>query len=380
MTTRVTASPFAAPQAALVIGGGLAGAAAAAALAGRGWQVQVLDAAPHPAGGASALPAGLMAPHLSGDDNLLSRLSRNGVLATWRHAQGLLREGIDWGATGTLEHRVKSGRSAPAVPGNEDGWHRDATPEQRVAAGLPGDATALWHPRAAWIRPAALVRAWLRNPAITWRGSIRVAGLQRTAAGWRVLDQQDREAGQAPLVIIAAALGSGPLAGDRLALHAVRGQVSWGLQSAAQGLPSFPINGHGHLLPHIPTEEGLAWISGSSYGHGDTATDERPEDHTDNLARLRTLVPALAERLAPEFAPGRVRAWTGVRCASSDRRPLVGELEPGLWVTTAMGSRGLTFAALCADLLAARLHGEPGPLPAPLAAALDLARHHPART
>jgi tRNA 5-methylaminomethyl-2-thiouridine biosynthesis bifunctional protein len=39
-----------------------------------------------------------------------------------------------------------------------------------------------------------------------------------------------------------------------------------------------------------------------------------------------------------------------------------------------MGSRGLTFAALCAELLAARLHAEPLPLPARLAAALDVQR------
>jgi tRNA 5-methylaminomethyl-2-thiouridine biosynthesis bifunctional protein len=39
-----------------------------------------------------------------------------------------------------------------------------------------------------------------------------------------------------------------------------------------------------------------------------------------------------------------------------------------------MGSRGLTFAALCAQLLVARLHGEPPPLPARLAAALEAQR------
>jgi tRNA 5-methylaminomethyl-2-thiouridine biosynthesis bifunctional protein len=39
-----------------------------------------------------------------------------------------------------------------------------------------------------------------------------------------------------------------------------------------------------------------------------------------------------------------------------------------------MGSRGLTFAWLGAELLAARLHGEPLPLPSRLAAAIDAAR------
>lgn len=315
-----------------------------------------------------------MAPHLSGDDNLLSQLSRHGVQATWRHAQSLLRAGVDWNPIGTLEHRVKSRRSVPPLADCADAWHRDATPAQRAAAGLTDDATAVWHPRAAWIRPAALVRAWLHHPAITWRGGVRVTRLHPTDTGWQVFDHHEHEVGQAPLLVLAAALGSGALAGGRLALQPVRGQISWGVQSPDHHLPAFPINGNGHLLTQIPTDEGPAWLSGSSYGRGDTATDERAQDHADNLARLRTLVPALAERLAPDFAAGRVRGWSGVRCASTDRRPLAGELAPGLWVTTAMGSRGLTFAALCADLLAARLHGEPLPLPLPLAAALDVTR------
>ena len=59
----------------------------------------------------------------------------------------------------------------------------------------------------------------------------------------------------------------------------------------------------------------------------------------------------------------------------SDRRPLVGPLnEDGLWACTALGSRGLSFAALCAELLAAEWHGEPLPLPANLAKALGTQR------
>jgi tRNA 5-methylaminomethyl-2-thiouridine biosynthesis bifunctional protein len=69
-----------------------------------------------------------------------------------------------------------------------------------------------------------------------------------------------------------------------------------------------------------------------------------------------------------------------VRCASTDRRPLAGELESGLWVSTAMGSRGLTFAALCGELIAARLHAEPLPLEARLAQALDVRRQDRARS
>jgi tRNA 5-methylaminomethyl-2-thiouridine biosynthesis bifunctional protein len=102
--------------------------------------------------------------------------------------------------------------------------------------------------------------------------------------------------------------------------------------------------------------------------------DERAEDHAANLARLEVLSPALAQALQPQFADGSVQAWTGVRCASADRRPLVGQLAPGLWIAAAMGSRGLSFGVLAGELLAARLHGEPLPIERKLADALDAAR------
>ncbi|MDB5879825.1 MAG: tRNA 5-methylaminomethyl-2-thiouridine biosynthesis protein MnmC, partial [Variovorax sp.] len=51
----------------------------------------------------------------------------------------------------------------------------------------------------------------------------------------------------------------------------------------------------------------------------------------------------------------------------------------GPWMCTAMGSRGLSFAALCAELLAARWHGEPLPLPTALADALATGRSSPGK-
>lgn len=368
-----TAAPRAAGKA-IVIGGGLAGAAAAASLARRGWQVRVLDAAESPAGGASGLPAGLLAPHLSPDDNLLSRLSRAGLRITLEQARALLREGHDWQGGGVLEHRLKgSGRTVQAEGFAAD-WSRAATPQERERAFLPPQVPAAWHGQAAWISPGALVQAWLGQSGIEWRGGLRVGSIERSDALWRVLNDAGQPVDEAPLVVIAAALGSAALAGGRLWLQPVRGQVSWALHTPGLPLPAFPVNGHGHLLPSVPMPGGQAWMTGSTYGRGETGLAERPADHLANHERLRTLVPLLGAQLAPAFASGQVKGWTGVRCASTDRRPLVGEIETGLWVSTAMGSRGLTFAALCGEVLAARLHAEPLPLPLSLAAALDVQR------
>jgi len=355
---------------ALVVGAGLAGSGVAASLARRGWQVQVLDAAGTPAAGASGLPAGMLAPHTSPDDNLLSRLSRAGVRMTLEQAAMRLAPGRDWQRTGVLEHRFDR-RGVPQLgPGQED-W------QQPVGE----DGTALWHAAAAWVRPSALVQAWLAEPGVHWQGDARVARLEHKDGQWQALDADGRVLAQADIAVLAAALGTADLLPSTgaephrpIRLHPVRGQLGWGLLDEGPPLAAHPHNGKGHFMPAIELPEGRAWLSGSTYVRADRSLDIRPEEQLANLERLRLLVPEAAERLAPQFEAQRVRAWVGVRCASGDRRPLVGELEPGLWLCTALGSRGLTFATLCAELLAARLHGEPLPLPPRLAAALDLGR------
>jgi tRNA 5-methylaminomethyl-2-thiouridine biosynthesis bifunctional protein len=345
-----------------VVGGGLAGAAVAASLARRGWSVEVFDAAPQPASGASSLPAGLLAPRhsrggsiprhsrdgstsrhsreggnpkrsealdprLRGDDDgdLLSQLTRVGVRMTLEQATQHLREGIDWSLSG-VDTRSKAG--------------------------------VVHHAQAAWIRPAALVHAWLASPAISWRGGVHIENLDELASF--------------DLVVVACALASTNLV--PLKLEAVRGQVSWGWREANDVLPPRPVNGNGHFIPCASIDGRDAWLTGSTYVRGDRSVDERPEEHLANLQRIRKLAPEAAAQLAPRFSAGAVRAWTGIRCASTDRRPLVGMLDERVGVSTAMGSRGLTFAALCAELLAAQLHGEPLPLSPPLAAALDVHR------
>jgi tRNA 5-methylaminomethyl-2-thiouridine biosynthesis bifunctional protein len=61
-----------------------------------------------------------------------------------------------------------------------------------------------------------------------------------------------------------------------------------------------------------------------------------------------------------------------------DRLPLVGSLHSGphqgLWTIVGMGARGLSFSALCAELLVAKLGGEPLPVELALARSLDVQR------
>jgi tRNA 5-methylaminomethyl-2-thiouridine biosynthesis bifunctional protein len=129
-------------------------------------------------------------------------------------------------------------------------------------------------------------------------------------------------------------------------------------------------------VPH--DQAGAIWLAGATFERDrrDMATSDADQQH--NLARLHELLPTTAQAIARGTPATDIHAWAGVRCASHDRLPVVGPIDdasrPGLWLCTAMGSRGLTFAPLAAELLAARLHQEPLPLPTRLAAALDPAR------
>ncbi|MBL8365725.1 MAG: FAD-dependent 5-carboxymethylaminomethyl-2-thiouridine(34) oxidoreductase MnmC [Comamonas sp.] len=385
-------APWPAERTCIVIGAGLAGATSAASLARRGWRVDVIDAGDTPATGASGLPVGLFGPHLSSDDNVFTRVSRAGVRAMLQQSQALLESGVDWSPSGVLERRPPGKPGLP--PGWEDGpgpdWYHAAPTATLQTAGLPEDSTACWHVQAGWVRPQRLVERLLAQPGIHVRLGHRVAGLERSACGdWQVMDAQGTLLAQAPLVVLAAGPATNALLdlaqAPHLPLQPVRGQLSWGPQTAAMaGLPPFPINGNGALVAHVPHGAGTAWHLGSTFDRDQERLPLSPEEqataHATNLHRLQSLVPSAEPLLHPAFEttePDALQAWAGVRCTSPDRLPCVGPVSadrPGLWVSTAMGARGLTRAVLCGELLAAWLHQEPLPLDAKLARALRAER------
>ena len=318
-------------------------------MAQRGWLVTVLDAAPEPASGASGLPVGLYAPYVSADNNFTSQISAVGVRFTQQLATRLLVEGLDWQPSGVMSRKY-------------------------------GEAEQ-WHAAAGWIKPAALVKACLSQTNISWRGNCTVKRLVQEGDLWTLLGSDDQVITQADMVVIAASNQSAELlntilATPKLNFQAIRGQVTHGNLDTSEPTktptypPDHPINGGGSYI-----ETDTEWLVGATYDRDNLSLDASVRDQVENFERLENLAPENATRLKPAFERGLVKNWVGIRCAATDRLPVVGEIAQGLWICTAMASRGLTFAPLCAELLAAQCQGEDLPLNPRLVKALSVQRY-----
>jgi tRNA 5-methylaminomethyl-2-thiouridine biosynthesis bifunctional protein len=257
-----------------------------------------------------------------------------------------------------------------------------------TAAGLPAGSPALWHSQAAWLRPQRLVEAQLATPGITLRLGCAVQRISYSSDGWSLWDAQGQLLTLTPSVVLASAFDTAGLlqglvdsdseAGLNFPLHPLRGQISFGkvadLPAATQAqLPPFPVNGHGSFISGVaaPGQADAHWFIGSTFERDCTQAPVRTEDHAANQTRLNTLLPALAESMAPGFAPEHIQGWAGVRCTLPDRLPAVGPLDPvrwpGLHLCTGMGARGISLSVLCGEVIASVLTGQPHPLPPELA-------------
>lgn len=336
-----------------VIGAGIAGASAAHALARRGHEVVVFEAAAAPAAGASGNLAGVFRPLPSADDNRLARVLRAGFLHGRRRLDTLptLRQG----QTGVLhiardpKHEATQRAIAVTLPPTFCRFvERD---EASTLAGWPVELGGWWFPQGGWISPPSLVKALLDG--IELRCGQRIDTL---------------DAIDADEIVLANGIDAPALAPDcKLPIRVGRGLVSHVPESAT---PPFDIVATrlGYVTPAV---DGIR-CAGATMASGDRDAAPRRDDHLENLQRLDMILPGFGKTLDPDRLDGRV----SFRPMSPDRLPIVGPLSAstGLWIIDGFGARGLVFAPICAELLASDLDAEPLPLEAELVAALSPAR------
>jgi len=374
---------------AIVIGAGVAGAAACERLAARGWQLTLIERHAQPASEASGNLAGIFMPQLSRDDNPATRLVRAAflyALRTWQRLGGA-GQAFEGAQSGVLQLARDAGHgavqrqiaAAHRYPADFAQWLEAPQASSMLGADAPDGAW--WFAHGGWARPATVCTALLDacGAQLTRRFSTSALRLERDGDGWLVRDAAGAVIAGAPTVILAG--GTGAIDFEQAAglpLVAVRGQVTHLPQGALPPLP-FVLCRDAYMTP--PNHHTLC--VGATYDL-DSDAQLRLASQQDNLEKICAMLqrPVVQAPLA-----GR----TGFRCVAPDRLPLVGALPdpgvpgrcerlrdlprwPGLHGLLGYASRGLIWAPLAAELLASQLEGEPLPLEASLAAALDPGR------
>ena len=374
---------------AVVIGAGVAGAAACERLAARGWKVTLIERHAQPAGEASGNLAGIFMPLMSKDDNIPTRLVRAAYLYSlnrWKELGGI-GAAIEGVQSGVL-HLARDGAHAQVqrqiaanglYPREFARWLE--APEASAMLGAPAPDGGWWFAQGGWARPSSVCAAMLDacGGLLTRCFSSSALRLERGDQEWLVRDADGALIAAAPNVILAA--GTGAVDFEQAAglpLDAVRGQVTHLAEGSLPSLP-FVVCREAYMTP---AHQGFMCV-GATY---DTDADSslRVASQHDNIAKIADIL-----GVTPFEAP--LAGRTGFRCMAPDRLPLAGALPdpgvpgrcerlrdvprwPGLFGLLGYASRGLIWAPLAAELLACQLEGEPLPLERQLAEALDPAR------
>jgi tRNA 5-methylaminomethyl-2-thiouridine biosynthesis bifunctional protein len=367
---RTEAAAAAPIRKALVVGAGLAGTLAAERLASRGWEIELVDAR----AARDTAAVGLLRPIANLRDAVNAQVSRSAYLYALQHYRALQHDGyhLQWNRCGVLqlagdgneaarfEAIVRSQGYPPSLLEFVDG------DRARDIAGRAVRGPGWWFPEGACVSPQSLAVASLARAgcAVRKRGEVRVERIERAHGLWRAFDGDDHLIGEAPVMIVAnAADAKRLLPGSRLTLSAVRGQVTY-LPPAARRALEVVVSGSGYIAP-LP--DGGHCV-GATYHHDDDEAGVRASDHRENLARAESMLPGFTAGLHPKDLAG----WTGYRATVPDRLPIFGATSlEGLYAATGLGSRGLLWAPLGAELLASQLEAEPLPLPRDLAGAIS---------
>jgi tRNA 5-methylaminomethyl-2-thiouridine biosynthesis bifunctional protein len=356
------------PKSAIVIGGGIAGCAAAYALAHRGISVTLIERAPQLATQGSGNPRGILHARFGAGMNALHRF----VLAAYGHALALLDEAVPVDGAlrsecGLLQLAATEAETKRISKLSAQEWpaHLLQAVDAAKASKLAGIKMAhggLWFPAGGWVVPPQVCARLADHPLIEQRLGCEVTALDRTASGWRASGKGF--AIEAEQVVVCSSYQARSLKQfGAFPLQPVRGQISILPATAASESLHAVLCAEGYCAPAVDGRH----VAGATNTFDDDTLDIRDADHADNLGKIAAHMPALLQALGgAQPLAGRA----GVRCSVPGATPLIGDVEPGLYCSLAHGTRGLLTAGIAGEVIAAAMCGQLPPLPQSLLDAL----------
>jgi len=405
-------------QEALIVGKGLAGASLARSLAKRGMKIRVIDELKSKGtgsgsqikplrAGASGLPVAIFHPMDSRDDNLQSKMTRMGIrMLLWR----IEHLGSSLIATAFKRVEVLEVKKRSKNKESQKHWDESSNAPDREETLEPNDWSApakktnasrpqILHKVGGWIRPQALIDGLLDHPNIEVIEGFEVNALtphleteneKDNSKHWQVVSTRG-ETLQTSTLILCVGFHTRELLDTLLSsdsnapawpIQAIKGQMTLGrmhelneLLSPGTTLSSEVLLGkRAHVdqatfvnqLENVhPEHQSPSFYIGSTFERDQIQIENTPASERKNLLDLAQVIESETQlKTTPEAlkASLNLESWSGVRCTTPDRMPIVGEIRRGLWVNFGLGSRGLSLCTLMAETLGALIQREPLPL------------------
>ena len=395
------AKPSTAPRqekTAIVIGGGISGAASAYSLALRGWSVTLIERHAQLASEASGNPQGILYARLSAHAPPLSQLTLSGYLytvgllrrllpqsdETWRNC-GLLQLAQDQDEFDKQQALLASGIAGDLIQALNP---TDAS----ACAGVELTHGGLFFPQGGWLYPAALVAKLCAQPGIQLKTSTTALELDYNPEHrhWIALGEQGPIAVGSVVILAGGADSTAFDATQHLPVKRIRGQISQAPATAASQKLKTVLCGAGYIAP---ARAGLHCL-GASFKFNADHLDISAQEHGENLEMLDQAAPSLYRALgAASLDTQQMKGRAAYRTTSPDYMPIVGPVAhhqafmesyrdltrdaslqltaptpwvPGLYINAAHGSRGMVSAPISGEILAAYINNAPAPLAKPL--------------
>ncbi len=370
-----TTNHTAQPKSVAVIGAGISGVMSAIALSRRGHRVTVFDKHA-PMSGASGNPRALLAPKLTLLNQAMHHLPTVSFLYAYRQYSAMNTKLNELDKLSKLDKNTQAHPAVFEMTGVVDFLLPSQKSAEKRAEQIADYPHALIHRIDNDAYPTADITSFVPMGGLINTASIRTliehddkisfcqTNIERITAdadGMTVM-AQNGQAKRFDTAVICAGYESECLSDALFVCRKIRGQLSW-LELdhiADDSLPSHPVKYDGYCASFC--DDGVSkFLFGASFVRNSTDTTISDDEHKFNQDKLNLALPTLGKQItqALDGKPNKLDGKVGIRAQTPDYHPLVGQVsnKPNLYTLYGMGSKGFSFAPLCAEILADVIDG-----------------------
>lgn len=369
-----------------IAGGGLASVCLALALIRRGRQVHLICKDPDIACGASHNRQGALYPQLQSTFSKVSAFHSHAFMFARRFYQSLHNDSFRFphdfcgvlalACTEPLALRQQKISQLPVF--TETMVQSLSSAQASEIAGVALPFAGMYFKEGGWIAPQLFCRAAIdylqqqQGFSAQFDCELYGAEFQDNRGSWQLTTSQGVQHSAQFVVAMGAAITTLD-ATSNLPVNLVRGQVSHVRCEGMTGLKTV-ICHQGYITPADPVFTGQPeHCVGATFDRSRQQAIELEEDNQKNLALVNQVLQQPGWFHTPEVTS----AKAGVRATLPDHLPLAGALDNNMWLLGGLGARGLLFAPILAEHIAAGMCGEPSPLAVEHSALVSAGRFSP---